>query len=73
MKMSATNKAADIFILGEVTKYAWEEYGEVSAQVFKKDLDVLGDVDTINLHINSPEGSVFEGINIYIMLKMHKA
>lgn len=71
--MSADNKSADIFVYGEVTKYAWEEYGEVSAQVFKKDLDDLGDVETINLHINSPGGSVFEGINIYNMLKMHKA
>ncbi|MDQ0228418.1 ATP-dependent Clp endopeptidase proteolytic subunit ClpP [Metabacillus niabensis] len=73
MKMSADNKSADIFVYGEVTKYAWEEYGEVSAQVFKKELDDLGDVETINLHINSPGGSVFEGINIYNMLKMHKA
>lgn len=73
MKMSADNKSADIFVYGEVTKYAWEEYGEVSAQVFKKELDDLGDVKTINLHINSPGGSVFEGINIYNMLKMHKA
>nr|WP_174879943.1 head maturation protease, ClpP-related [Metabacillus niabensis] len=71
--MSADNKSADIFVYGEVTKYAWEEYGEVSAQVFKKELDDLGDVETINLHINSPGGSVFEGINIYNMLKMHKA
>lgn len=73
MKMSADNESADIFVYGEVTKYAWEEYGEVSAQAFKKDLDDLGDVETINLHINSPGGSVFEGLNIYNMLKMHKA
>ncbi|PAD70897.1 Clp protease ClpP [Bacillus sp. 7586-K] len=71
--MSADNESADIFVYGEVTKYAWEEYGEVSAQAFKKDLDDLGDVETINLHINSPGGSVFEGLNIYNMLKMHKA
>ncbi|MFD3261862.1 head maturation protease, ClpP-related [Paenibacillus lentus] len=72
MKMSA-NKSADIFIYGEITKYAWEEYGEVSSITFKKDLDELGDIDTINLHINSPGGSVFEGIAIFNMLKMHKA
>lgn len=73
MKMSADNKSADIFVYGEVTKYAWEEIGEVSAQAFKKELDNLGEVETINLHINSPGGSVFEGINIFNMLKMHKA
>lgn len=74
MKMSSSNSnAADIFLYGEVTKYAWEEYGEVSSTIFKQELDDLGDVDTINLHINSPGGSVFEGITIFNMLKMHKA
>lgn len=72
MKMSA-NKTADIFIYGEITQYAWEEYGEVSSISFKKELDALGDIDTINLRINSPGGSVFEGIAIFNMLKMHKA
>ncbi|MDX2330455.1 Clp protease ClpP [Sinorhizobium medicae] len=72
--MSANgNKSADIFIYGEVTKYAWEEYGEVSSTTFKQELDELGDVEAINLHINSPGGSVFEGITISNMLKMHKA
>ncbi|MCM3736441.1 Clp protease ClpP [Bacillus cytotoxicus] len=73
MKMAANTSSADIFIYGEVTKYAWEEYGEMSSTIFKQELDDLGDVDTINLHINSPGGSVFEGITISNMLKMHKA
>lgn len=74
MKMSANgDKSADIYIYGEVTKYAWEEYGEVSSTTFKQELDELGDVEVINLHINSPGGSVFEGITISNMLKMHKA
>ncbi|ARJ23805.1 Clp protease ClpP [Bacillus mycoides] len=73
MKMAVSNNAADIFIYGEVTKYAWEEFGEISSTIFKQELDELGDVDTINLHINSPGGSVFEGITISNMLKMHQA
>jgi len=75
MKMSANNSnAADIFIYGEITKYAWEDYGEHSATTFKNELDALGeDVETINLYINSPGGSVFEGITIHNMLKRHKA
>lgn len=75
MKMSANNdKSADIFIYGEVTKWAWEEYGEVSSITFKKDLDELDDeVEVINLYINSPGGSVFEGLAIYNMLQRHKA
>ncbi|TGA95715.1 Clp protease ClpP [Sporolactobacillus shoreae] len=33
----------------------------------------MGDVSTINLHINSPGGSVFEGVAIGNMLKQNKA
>ena len=74
MKMSAnSDKSADIFIYGEITKYAWEEYGEMSSTMFKNELDTLGEVDTIHLYINSPGGSVFEGVTIYNMLKRHKA
>lgn len=75
MKMSANNSnSADIFIYGEITKYAWEEYGEHSATTFKNELDALGDnLETINLFVNSPGGSVFEGVTIHNMLKRHKA
>lgn len=75
-KMQAStddNKSADVFILGEITSWAWEEYGEHSAVTFNNALDALGDVDVINLHINSPGGSVFEGVAIHNMLKQHKA
>ncbi len=38
-----------------------KEYGEVSSITFKNELDELGDdIETINLYINSPGGSVFE-------------
>ncbi|MCC2249084.1 Clp protease ClpP [Virgibacillus sp. AGTR] len=74
MKMSAdNNKSADIFIYGEITKYAWDELGEHSATTFKQELDDLGDVETINLYVNSPGGSVFEGVTIHNMLKRHDA
>lgn len=74
MKMSANNnKSADIFIYGEITKYAWEEYGEVSSVNFKAELDELGDVEQINLYINSPGGSVFEAMAIMAMLQRHPA
>lgn len=73
MKMSTDGKSGDIFIYGEITKYAWEEYGEKSAQIFKQELDDLGDVETINLYVNSPGGSVFEGIAIHNILKRHSA
>lgn len=73
MKQSATNKAsADINIYGPIVSYVWGDE-EVSASTFKQELDDLGDVSTINLYINSPGGSVFEGITIHNMLVRHKA
>ncbi|SCY99043.1 head maturation protease, ClpP-related [Lysinibacillus sp. SG55] len=73
MKASVDGKSADVFIYGEITKWAWEEYGEVSSVTFKNELDKLGDVETIHLYINSDGGSVFEGVTIYNMLKRHEA
>jgi ATP-dependent Clp protease, protease subunit len=73
IKMSADGEnSADIFIYGDIVSYQWDET-DTSATSFKKDLDALGDVDTINLYINSPGGNVFEGVAIHNMLKRHKA
>lgn len=72
MKKSADGKSGDIFIYGEITSYEWGE-SDVTTTSFKRELDELGDVTTINLYINSPGGSVFEGIAIHNMLKRHKA
>src|SRR5690606_37593629 len=46
---------------------------EVTPKQFKEDLDALGDIDTLNVYINSPGGDVFAGQAIYSMLKRHKA
>ncbi|MFJ5564821.1 head maturation protease, ClpP-related [Lysinibacillus xylanilyticus] len=73
VKASVDGKSADVFILGEITTWAWEEYGEMSSVIFKEKLDAVGDVSTIHLYVNSPGGSVFEGIAIANMLKRHKA
>lgn len=72
MKMSADQKSGDIFIYGDIERYQWIEE-DTTATTFKDDLDNLGDISTINLYINSPGGSVFEGIAIHNMLKRHKA
>ncbi|MDC3412534.1 Clp protease ClpP [Aquibacillus sp. 3ASR75-286] len=71
--MSANDSnSADIFIYGDIERYKFIEE-DTTATSFKEDLDSLGDVATINLYINSPGGSVFEGIAIHNMLKRHKA
>lgn len=64
--------SADIFIYGDIVSYKWDET-DTTAASFKQDLDALGDVNTINLYINSPGGNVFEGVAIHNMLKRHKA
>lgn len=72
VKQSANLKEAEIFIYGEIVSYKWDDE-DTTAASFQKDLKALGDVETINLHVNSPGGSVFEGIAIGNMLKQHKA
>lgn len=73
IQASADGSSADVFILGEITSWAYEEFGEMSSVLFKEKLDAVGDVSTIHLYVNSPGGSVFEGITIANMLKRHKA
>lgn len=72
VKQSANKQEADIYIFGEIVSYKWDDT-DTTAASFQKDLKELGEVDQINLHINSPGGSVFEGIAIGNMLKQHKA
>ncbi|SDI19037.1 ATP-dependent Clp endopeptidase, proteolytic subunit ClpP [Alteribacillus persepolensis] len=72
MRMSADGESGDIFIYGDIERYQWIEE-DTTASSFRDDLDNLGDVSTINLYINSPGGSVFEGVAIHNMLKRHEA
>lgn len=72
IKQQAGNKEADLFIDGEIVSDELYE-DDTSAAGFRDSLKQLGDVKTINLHINSPGGSVFEGIAIYNMLKNNPA
>lgn len=61
-----------MYIDGEIVTDEWED-SDTSAAGFRDALKSLGNVKEINLHINSPGGSVFEGIAIYNMLKQNKA
>ncbi|API89427.1 Clp protease ClpP [Marinilactibacillus sp. 15R] len=72
VKQSSVAGVAEIFIYGPIVSFKWDDE-DTTASSFQKDLKALGDVDSINLHINSPGGSVFEGIAIGNMLKHHKA
>lgn len=50
-----------------------EGWNDVTAKEFARELAALGDVETLNLRINSVGGDVFAGQAIYSMLKRHKA
>lgn len=71
MKKKAQNKG-EIYIYGDIVSTKWDD-SDVTAIDFKKELDSLGDVNEIDVHINSAGGNVFEGHVIYNMLKTHKA
>lgn len=62
----------ELNLYGEISNETW--WGdEVTPKEFKADLDGLGDIDTLNIYINSPGGDVFAGQAIHSMLKRHKA
>jgi ATP-dependent Clp protease protease subunit len=66
------SKNADLYIYGEITPYKWDDT-DVTASGFKDDLESMGNIEVLNIYINSPGGSVFEGQSIYSQLKRHKA
>lgn len=59
---------ADLYLYIEIASWGGGYYAH-SAQSFKKELDALGDIKTLNVYINCPGGDVFEGFSIYNMLK----
>ena len=66
------DKTGELTLYGEISDVTW--WGdEITPKQFKEDLDALGDIDTLNVYINSPGGDVFAGQTIYSMLKRHKA
>lgn len=65
------NRTAEIYIYEQIGEDWWSGEG-VSAKKFITDLNKL-DVDIIDLYINSPGGSVFDGNSIYNALNRHKA
>lgn len=71
--MEKVGNEANINIYGDITSWAWEELGEVSAVTLSKQLAEIGDVSKINVYINSYGGEVAEGLAIYNALKRHSA
>lgn len=72
IKSSASGNEGDVYLYGDIVSYKWYEEDN-TAKSFKEDLDALGEVDVINLYINSPGGSVFQGQAIVSILKRVKS
>jgi ATP-dependent Clp protease protease subunit len=71
--LERTEQSANITIYGDICSWAWEDFGEMSANILSKQLEALGDVNEINVYINSYGGEVAEGLAIYNALRRHKA
>jgi ATP-dependent protease ClpP protease subunit len=68
----AAGDRATIRIFGEIGQSWWND-DAVSAAQFAKDLDDVGNVSTLDLHLNSPGGDAFDGITIMNSLRDHPA
>lgn len=64
---------ADIDIYGDIAKKWWSGDDSIDARSLSDQLDELGDVSQINVHINSYGGEVAEGLAIYTALRRHSA
>ena len=65
--MARNGADADVFVYDEIGLWG------ITAKDFADELKSQGDVSTINLHVNSPGGSVGDGMAIYNLLIQHSA
>lgn len=66
------DKKGELYLYGEISDTSW--FGdEVTPAQFQKDLGKLGDIESLDVYVNSPGGDVFAGITIYNVLKRHAA
>ena len=71
--LATEGDSAEVCIFGDITSYPWEGTGDMSAYNLSKQLAELGDINQINVRINSYGGEVAEGLAIYNALRNHKA
>lgn len=62
----SNGKRGEIFLYEEIGE-GW--FGGTTAKSFSDEVKALGKVDAIDIYINSPGGSVFEGLAIYNQIK----
>jgi ATP-dependent Clp protease protease subunit len=70
--MYLKDDVGNIDLYGEISDVSW--WGdEITPTQFKSDLDKLGDIKNLDIHINSGGGDVFAGFTIYNILSRHSA
>lgn len=68
----SAERVGELYLYGEVSSVSW--YGdEVTPKQFKADLDAAGEIETLNIFINSIGGDVWAGQSIYSMLSRVQA
>lgn len=70
-RVVAARDAATVYLYGPIGASMWGD--GITANQFRKDLDALGPMKTIDVRINSEGGDVFDGQAIYSLLVQHKA
>lgn len=80
LKMNAnTPKTLELYIYTDVESDYWDWWtgqqveSQTSAEHIRNELEAAGDVQQINIYINSLGGSVMEGMAIYNQLRRYKA
>jgi ATP-dependent Clp protease protease subunit len=64
-------KSAEVYLYDEIGASMWG--GGISAKSVADEIKSLGQVETIQVRINSPGGDVFDGLAIYNTLARHPA
>jgi ATP-dependent Clp protease protease subunit len=65
-------KTGEVLLYGPIGSSTWRG-DEVTPKQFREELEALGDVETIELYINSEGGDVFAAQAIHSMLRRHPA
>jgi ATP-dependent protease ClpP protease subunit len=68
---AAAGSKATIRIYGDIGASLWGD--SVSAKAFTDELEELGNLSSIELHLNSPGGDAFDGVAIMNVLRDHPA
>lgn len=71
-QLTQREDTADLYIFGDIEKWAYEPAGEQSGVTIVNQLKALT-AKSINVHINSYGGDVSEGLAIYNVLREHPA